>query len=221
MGLDRLRVAALLLVVVAAAACDSGGRPRKLLYGESAAEFRPVAGSVVTRARVLRRATHGARFDACLVSADADAVAADAVVVERVGVDGESLTFATRDGRGVYACDGGRDPAGERRLPWCGLVFGERSDGRLLDPRLDVGCRDRRGRPLGYAFVEPIPAARWIGVAQHGYVEMYEALAGLPVRIASARGIDPAGARGSFRVRQYDARGRELLRADLEARVAG
>lgn len=221
MGLDRVKLAALVLVVSVAAACDGGGRPKHLLDGGSVAQFRPVPGSVVTRGRVLRRSMLDRRLDACLGRGNSDTIAPDAVVVERVGVDGESLTFATRDRTGVYACDGGVDPAGERHLPWCGMVFGERSDGRLLDPRLDVGCRDRRGRPIGYAFAEPVRAARWIGVVQRRYIELYEVLAGLPVRIASRRGVEPAEARATFDVRQYDAHGRELIRAELEAKVAG
>jgi hypothetical protein len=121
----------------------------------------------------------------------------------------------------VYACDGGIDPAGERRLPWCGTVFGELEHGRLLDPRLDVLCRSRTGVALAYAFVEPVPGARWIGVRQEGYVELYEVLAGLPVRIASGRGVDLRTARATFEVTQYDVEGRELVSGEMEAAVAG
>jgi hypothetical protein len=142
-------------------------------------------------------------------------------VVERVGVDGESLTFPNRRGTGVYACDGGVDPVGERARPWCGAVFGELVDGRLLDPRLDVLCRTRKGAPLAYAFVQPVAGAHWIGVAQDGYTELYEVLAGLPVRIASTRDVSLDAARARFRVSQYDLVGRLLERGDLEAAVAG
>jgi hypothetical protein len=166
-------------------------------------------------------ATLGRRLADCLAPVDSASIRSDALVVERVGVDGESLTFVGASGSGVYACDGGADPAGERPPPWCGVVFGERQAGRLLDPRLDVNCRDRRGGPLAYVFVEPVAGARWIGVEQGSYLEVYEALAGLPVRIASTRGIDVGEARAVFEIRQYDDSGRELVRGELAAGVAG
>jgi hypothetical protein len=180
-----------------------------------------VHGSVIAAGRILRRGALGRRLDECLHRGDRATVAHDTLVVERIGVDGESLTFANRDRTGVYACDGGVDPAGERHLPWCGTVFGELEDGRLLDPRLDINCRDRHDKPLAYAFVQPVAGAHWIGVEQDGYVEIYEAVAALPVRIASTRGVSPQDARATFEVRQYDVEGRELVRSRLETAVAG
>jgi hypothetical protein len=220
-GLDRLKAVTLVLVVVVAAACDGGGRPRHLLYGQRAAEFRPVRGSVLTEGRVSRRATLGRRLESCLPPADRGGVSIDAKVVERVGVFGESLTFINRSGTGVYACDGGVDSAGERRLPWCGEVFGALADGRVLDPRLDIICRERNGAPLAYAFVEPVAGAHWIGVDQGRYTEIYEVLAGLPVRVATARRVHLGEARATFEVTQFDLHGRELVKGDLEAAVAG
>ncbi len=221
MGLDRLTLAALVLVLLVTAACDGGGRPKRLLYGQRAAKFVPVHGSVIAEGRVLRRSMLGRRLDSCLFRGDRPEVGTDAVVVERVGVDGESLTFANRGRTGVYACDGGIDPAGERPRPWCGTVFGELVQDRLLDPRLDVLCRTREGAPLAYAFVEPVPGAHWVGVEQDGYTEVYEVLAGLPVRVASTRNVSAQRARATFRVSEYDVEGRRLLQEDLEAAVAG
>jgi len=212
---DRLRLLFVLFVPLAAAACGGSARPKQLLDGTPARTFAPIEGSVVAAARVLRRTTH-ARVEACAASA-----AAAAVVVERVGVDNESATFASRDGTGVYACDGGVDPAGERARPWCGLVFGERSDGHLLDARLDVNCRNRDGDPLAYAFVEPVEDAQWIGVRRDGYLELHEVLAGLPVRVATTNDIRVADAHARFEIEQFDAAGRLLSRAVLEAAVAG
>ena len=203
-----------------AAACGSG-RPRHLLSGEPAGEFRPVHGGVLTLSRALPAATLARRLDDCLFRSDRADVRADALVVERVGVKGESLTVANRGGAGIYACDGGIDPAGEHRLPWCGEVFGRLVAGRLLDPRLDVACLDRDRSPLAYAFVEPVTGAHWIGVDQGRYVEVYEVLAGLPVRVGTVRRVDPRRARATFDIRQYDVHGRELVRASLEATVAG
>jgi hypothetical protein len=220
-GLDGLKAGLLVMVVFVAAACDGGGRPRRLLHEQQAAEFRPVPGSVLTEGRVLRRSLLGRRLEGCLFKGDRASVAADAVVVERVGVDSESLTFANRSRTGVYACDGGVDSVGERPPPWCGSVFGELAEGRLLDPRLDVLCRDRSGAPLAYAFVEPVAGAHWIGVEQDGYTEVYEVLGGLPVRIASTRRVSTQGARATFEVSQYDVQGRLLVHGDLEAAVAG
>jgi len=189
----------------------------RLLDGRPAAQFSPVPNSVITAARVLEHAD----VDDCLSAVEREAVASDAPAVERVGVDGRSITFANRDGTRVYACDGGIDSAGERSPPWCGAAVGRREQGRLLDPRLDVVCVDRQGRPLAYAFVDAVKNAHWIGVRQDGYVELYEVLAGLPVRVATSRGIDLGGARAAFEIAEYDAAGRELLRETLEAAVAG
>ena len=219
--MDGLKAGAALLVVFVAAACGGGGRPKYLLDGSRAAELTPVPGSVVAHGRVVPLSMLADRLDACLAPHDRASVPADAAVVERVGVDGESATFASRNGVGVYACDGGVDPAGERRLPWCGTVFGERHAGRLLDSRLDVNCRDRSGDPLAYAFVEPVAGAHWIGVRQDGYVELYEVLGGLPVRLATTRGIRLPEARATFDVIQYDASGDELLHGEVDAAVAG
>jgi hypothetical protein len=220
-GLDRLTLTALALVLFVTAACDSGGRPKRLLYGQRAAEFVPVRGSVIAEGRVLRRSMLGRRLDSCLFRGDRPHVGADALVVERVGVDGESLTFANRGRTGVYACDGGIDPAGERPRPWCGMVFGELVQDRLLDPRLDVLCRTPKGAPLAYVFVEPVAGAHWIGIEQDGYIEVYEVLAGLPVRVASTRNLSAHRARATFAVSEYDVEGRRLLREHLEAAVAG
>jgi len=189
----------------------------RLLHGEPAAEFRPVSGSVISTGRVLRGTTLGRRFELCRPPS----VAFDAVVVERIGVVGESLTFADRRGRTLYSCDGGIDPAGERAPPWCGASAGRLFDGHLLDPRLDILCRDARGRPLAYAWVEPVAGAHWIAVDQGAYAEIYEVIAGMPVRVATARLVDLARARAAFDVTQYDVDGRALVEARLEAAVAG
>jgi hypothetical protein len=217
MGLDRLMRNVAAAAAVLAAGCGHGGRPVRLLDGRPAAHFRPVPHSVVAAARVLERAD----VDDCLSGADRATVPADTLVVERIGVDSRSLTFANREQTRVYACDGGIDAAGERAPPWCAAVFGELVDGRLLDPRLDVVCRDRARRPLAYAFVDPVAGAHWIGLRQQGYVELYEVLAGLPVRVAGTRGVDVEDARATLEVAQYDAEGHELVHGTLEAAVAG
>jgi hypothetical protein len=219
-GLDRLNAVALLLAVLLLAGCDSGShRPERLLYGQAAQEFSPVPGSVIASGRVLDGTTLGGRFASCR-PAEAG-VRNDAVVVERVGVLGESLTFADAGHKTLYGCDGGTDAAGERKPPWCGNPAGLLVKGKLLDPRLDVLCRDTKGRPLAYAWVEPAAGARWVGVDQGKYTEVYEVLAGLPVRIASARGVRPSRARATFDVTQYDSHGNELIKGKLEAQVAG
>jgi hypothetical protein len=214
-GLDRLSVAALGFVVLASAACAGGGRPGRLLDGAAAAEFSPVPGSVLTEGRVVQSGA----IESCLSSDERANIAADAPAVERIGVSG--LTFANRSQTGVYACDGGIDSSGERAPPWCGQAFGAYVEGRLLDSRLDVICQDRSRAPLAYAFVVPVEGAHWIGVDQGSYTEIYEVLAGLPVRVASTRGVDTENARAAFEVTQYDADGRGLVRGRLEAAVAG
>jgi hypothetical protein len=223
LGLDRLMLSfALGAVALLAAGCaHAGSRPTRLLDGRAALAFAPVRGSIIAAGRVLTRASLGRRLDSCLFPGDRKDVPPDEPVVERVGVDGESLTVANSERTQVFACDGGVDPAGERTSPWCHAVSGELEHGQLLDPRLDVLCRDRRRRPLAYVFVEPVPAAQWIGVREGGYVELYEVLAGLPVRVAGTHDVDPEEARATLEITQYDAEGRLLVEGKLEAVVAG
>ena len=221
MGLDGLKVLAVVVVVAAAGCAGSSDRADHLLDGRPATRFAPVPGAVVTAARVLRAADVEREVDDCLGGKGVDDVDANEIVVERVGLDSASLTFADRGGDGVYACDGGADAAGERRGRWCAAVFGEQLHGRLLDPRLDVRCRDHKGRALAYAFVDPVHGAHWIGVRQERHVELYEVLGRLPVRIASAGGIDLDGARAAFDLTQYDINGRELTSGEMKAQVAG
>jgi hypothetical protein len=218
--LDRLSFTILAIASVFVAGCGDGdARPQRLLHGQSVQELRPVPGSVIASGRVLDGSTLGRRFASCRPAGAG--IASDALVVERIGVFGESLTFADAAGKTVYACDGGTDAAAERRPPWCGSSAGLLSNGKLLDPRLDILCRDRKGRPLAYAWVEPAAGAHWVGVDQGSYTEVYEVLAELPVRIASTRGIQLGRSRASFDVTQYDTDGKELLKGKLEAAVAG
>jgi hypothetical protein len=223
-GLDRLTRAATLgaaSLLLATAGCDHQARPKRLLHGQAAAEFRPVEGSVVTQVRVVRAAFLARRFSLCVSPSDRLRFPVDTVVVERVGVFSESLTFRDRGRRHLYSCDGGTDRAGERQGPWCGGSVGRLYDGRLLDPRLDILCADPEGRPLAYAWVAPAAGSHWIGVDQGSYIEMYEVGGNVPVRIATRRGIDRAASRATFEVVQYDIGGRELVRETLEAAVAG
>jgi hypothetical protein len=224
MGLDRLMKWITLgagFLLLAAGGCGEQARPKRLLYGQAAAELRPVRSSVVTQTRILHAGYLARRLALCLGRSDRDAPASDALVVERIGVFAESLTFSDRARRHVYSCDGGVDPAGEWPRPWCGTSVGRLVDGRLLDPRLDILCRDAEGRPLAYAWVEPIAGAHWVGVDQGSYTELYEVAAHLPVRIATTRHVDREASRATFEVTQYDLNGRELVSSRLEAAVAG
>jgi hypothetical protein len=218
-GLDRLTAIALAAVVLAAGCRDGGASatPGRLLYGEPAQRFAPVPDSVVAAGRVLDAGTLGRRFASCSPAADANGT----VVVERIGVFSESLSFTDKRGTTLYSCDGGDDPSGERAPPWCGRSAGRLSHGRLIDPRLDILCIERNGRPLAYLWVDPVRQAHWIGVDQGAYSELYEVLADLPVRVATNRGIQLGRARARLEVTQYDADGKPLLQGIVEAAVAG
>jgi len=141
------------------------------------------------------------------------------LAVERVGTNGLTITFRERGGRRILGCDSAPARSG-RRSSWCGLADGELRGGRLVDPRLGIGCRSREGRPLGFAWIEPGASARYVAVERRGYVEVYPAAEGLPARVVTEE-VEPDEARAAFRVAELDRRGRLLRRYTLEAVVAG
>lgn len=218
-------------VAGALAGCAGDGeRPPERLLDGSRARPLPVelegldAPAVLTRARLALPSglAAGSATLSCLRERARELTPAGAAV-ERVGVSSESVTFRIAPGalpRAVYACDASAGPreAGRR---WCGSSYGELAGGRLHDPRLDLGCLTREGEPLGFVWVEPAPSTRYVAVEQPGYVEVYEPLGGLPVRISSSRDVVLASSRAAFAVSEYDRSGRLVRRYRLEAAVAG
>jgi hypothetical protein len=204
--LDRLKAIGLVwLALLAVAACGSGG-------GTGATT------RVVDRVRV-HRVSLPARGAIGRCIAQTSLRRGSVVVVERAGRITRSLTIAQRASPDVFACDAtgvrleGRD--------WCDVSVGRLAHGRVSDPRLGLLCRDRRGRHVATAFVNPTRGALWVAVAQQGFSELYPTAAGLPVRIATRTGVDYEHARATFRITQLGAAGRVLERVRIVARVAG
>ena len=205
--MDRLKRLALvgLALLLAAVACGSGGGKKGV-------------GRVVDRVRVFDVALPaGGSLGRCLrlTSFRTGRV----VFVERVGRVTRSLTLAQIGRPEIFACDKTGVPLEGRQ--WCGFSAGKRRGRRLIDPRLSILCSDRRGRHVAAAFVNPLRAARWIGVGEGSSLELYPTAAGLPVRIASTHGVDYGRARATFRITQFGRDGHVLARGRLVAQVAG
>ena len=204
--MDGLRtIGPVSLCLLAAAACGTGGG--------TGTTTRIVDSVRVSRVTLPARGAVGR----CL--AETAFRRGSVVVVERIGRITRSLTIAQRGSPDVFACDATGVRLEGRE--WCGVSAGRLKRGRVNDPRLELLCRDRRGRHVASAFVNPRRAARWIAVAQEGFSELYPTAAGLPVRIATTSGVDYAHARATFHVAQLDAARRILERARIVARVAG
>ncbi|HXY16976.1 MAG TPA: hypothetical protein VEH79_02265 [Gaiellaceae bacterium] len=140
-------------------------------------------------------------------------------LVERVDVRSITVTFRPVRGRFVYGCmSSGRRKT--RDIAWCGHAYGPLRGGRLTDPRLDVSCRDARGRPWASAWIEPVPGARWIVVDGNDPPQIYPAAVNLPVRVTTTS-VDLPSATATFRVEQYDGSGRRVSFSILRAAVAG
>ncbi len=219
--------AALTAVALAVVGCaDRGHRveTRHLVDGSVSSALPRALGAVadgliMSRVRVRRAMRLDPRGRTCVASFRGEfTVAADAVVVERTGVTGASLTFSDARRHVVLGCDRtGRGAAGSA---WCARSVGRRVNGRLEDPRLDILCVGRRGDPVGFAWIEPMPATRWVVVGAGGDREVEPVAAGLPVRVAT-RAVDAATSSATFAVSEYDATGAELARYRLPVRVAG
>lgn len=178
--------------------------------------------TVATRARRWRISQLGATDRACLRRFRPEfSIPRETVAVERTGLTGASLTF--EDGRRAFVlgCDRTGRP-GEAAPPWCARSVGRLVFGRLSDPRVDILCR--RGPPddgpIGFAWVDPTPTTRWLAVRNDGRTELYEVLAGLPVRVATTR-VEASTSSAVVDLTEYDAAGEVVCRRRLRASVAG
>jgi hypothetical protein len=140
-------------------------------------------------------------------------------VVERVGVRGQSVTFRGAEPGELLACDA-VGPSATGRAPWCGHAYARLRAGVLRDPRLSVTCRDVEDAPVGFAWVQPHPAAAYVVVASRGYHEAYRVAGDLPVRVTTGD-VELATASAAFSVSEHARDGRRLRSYELEPRASG
>jgi hypothetical protein len=209
-------VAALLLL----AGCGGAGdAPSRLIDGSFPPPLPAALGNVddavMTKVRTLPPSADGAVACAGRFQQDSGSR-----IVERIGVDGRSLSFAARSR--VFACDAA---AAAREGPpgSCGGAEGKREAGALTDPRLDLAnCTDADGDTVAFVWVEPKAGAAYVGVGRDAWTEIYPVHHdGLPVRVATTQGIDGGHAALSLTVSQYADDGRKLGKEELQAQVAG
>jgi hypothetical protein len=213
-------------VVATFAGCSEGGAdaPTRLMDGTRVRDVPidldgisgPAVRTAVAVVPLTRMRAHS-RASACLEAwPDAEP---RGPVVERVGVASATVTFAGASG--IHGCDdspGARE--GDRR--WCGTSFGLHSRTRLEDPRLDIaGCRTSAGKQMAFAWIDPAPNTRYVGIEQDRYAEIYEPAGSLPIRIATTTGVDVDSSRATFRLAEHDARGKLVRRYELQAVPAG
>jgi hypothetical protein len=217
--------AALLGTALLLAACSSDDRvPTRLIDGSDAIgpafELEGASGqAVLTKARIVRvRDLRAGSLATACIRAHGGGTGSPGLVVERIGVTGETVTF--RDVSGLRGCDnsaGTRE--GNRR--WCGTVFGRLYGGRLRDPRLNIGCTTSGGGPMGFVWIEPASRARFVVVRQPGFVEVYRPVARLPVRVSSTTELSIEDASATFEISEHDERGRLVREYRVAASVAG
>lgn len=157
------------------------------------------------------------RLRTCLALVGVASVPARTLVVERIGVDGRSLTFRDPRAPRLYGCDASARADEPQAGGWCGGAVGALAAGRLTDARLDLAsCRNSTGRTVAFAWFEAPPQAQWLAVERDGGPEYHRAGSSLPVRVASVAAVSgPASA--TFRIRVY---GSGIDGAERTVRVA-
>jgi hypothetical protein len=219
-----LLLAAISLLTSACAASDDV--PEELVDGTAARRtsiaFEGVQPPViwsVTRLVGAVRTDPASRVGSCLRQDWTDRPSGP--VVHRIGIFGESVTFSNASRTGLFACDAGGDPHQGTRS-WCGHAFGRLTRGLLRDPRLIVGaCSTSDRRPLAFAWLSPGPGTHFVVLDHDRFAEAYEVAAGLPIRVATADGIDTPRSSATFQVSEHRSDGRVLRAYALPVRVAG
>lgn len=211
-------------LAVGALGCGGSPTPPSTLLDGSPARRAPVEieGVPIALSRVaiqdVESVTEGSRVDDCIADHWPDE--ASGVAIHRIGVLDESVTFASRSGRSVSACDDTGN-TGDGRT-WCGQAFGMLVKGSLRDPRLDLGsCLSEDDVPVAFAWVEPGPQTRYVVIHEAGFGVAYETAAGLPIRVATAAGVDVEHSRAVLVLSEHAADGRMIRAYELEAYVAG
>ena len=218
----RSRRSGLLVHLVVAMSCavpsacgDNGGPPERLVDG-SRAKPAKVELDETDEPTILTRV--GAATTDEVTSCLGSSRDARGSVVSRVGVDGRSITVRSESRRALLACDSSaRRP--RRARDWCGHAYGRIDGGRLADPRVGLTCTTATGDRIGFLWIEPTQRTMYVAVRQHGFVEVYKAVAGVPVRVTTTRVTEKESA-AAVEVSEHDARGELLRTYTLEARVA-
>jgi hypothetical protein len=205
------------LAAVAGCSVDTPSVPTELIDGTPArappVQLEGVDEAVIlvaTRVGTVNSVERRSRASPCVASTGRDATGGG---VERVGASGSSVTFYGRGRRTTHACDAVDGS-------WCGHAFAAVQDGRVRDPRLTITCRTDRGDPLGFAWVQPAVAARYVVVHASGHAEAYSVAGSALVRVTT-EDVDVAMSRATFVVTEHARDGRLLRAYELTAQVAG
>jgi hypothetical protein len=218
-------IALVLLIGFSTGCADDGAAPDRLLDGSITdappVELQSVGGpALLTKVRLVQpsKQDEEERSSSCLRARDT--VHPRGPSVERIGVYSETVTFEESSARAIFGCDNSSGPREENRR-WCGGAYGQLYGGELRDPRLNIGCLTGDDEMVGFVWVQPSDAARYVSVEQPEYVEVYEVAGTLPVRIATTTGVQVEGSRASFDLFEHTADGSLVRRYRVEAAVAG
>jgi hypothetical protein len=211
-----------------AVGCGSRGHERRaprLVDGTSPPALPDVlaaerSAAVQTRVHVLHASQLGAPGRACLARFRPEfSIPPTTTVVERIGAIGASITLRDGQSRVVLGCDR-TDALSPGGGPWCAASVGRLFNGRVRDPRVDILCHSAAGERIGFGWMEPAPATRWLVARTARSSEVYEVAAGLPVRLATTD-VDIQSSSAGFDMTEYDADGKEVRSGRLDASVAG